>query len=893
MSFSHGSSNFNDHFNTDDWNELGRGHSAPTEGVFDANMNMQDDFLDLEASNKVMDAAFDFESAASTPHSSKKDSLRVPQFNGIPFGGDFSASPNVRYTLILINYAALTNLKPQAFKNSSNLRFRTPEQSALTNAQQVQQPTPAPCDLRSPTSEMEETLGNIHMSGSSPIDPSFQSVDNTLDMAGPMRNSYLQQPTSSKTPTQASCLRSTGATATPRLIVHPTAQKSRVETQIPIRLTLAPLPAGAKKIRLPRHTVSKPKFFAKGDTSPSPEVLELHTNVVCTSAMQDPAKLEGALARARGEQAPSNSENLLSPESPLNGGDVRICSNCIKRERKRANRKKQRKPEEEELFQRDEERRIIVFNTTELRDWSEPPRGATSEPLPASAMQVELPMRIACYCRHQSEKLGFQVIFTIKDYQGNLVAQTITHSIMITDDHKTHTSTSAQPIPSVLPDGFSLSGAGVFSVNSSQVDLSPNPFQSTQYRMSHSTSDLSNMQQPSVFPFLHNGTQMTRIPNGVAYPTPVSVSNTSSALTTGSMPTPSSSRTRQTSPVERPGPSLKRRKHSSTPRIPPELTMTRLDGLTRPTPSPAPASVPDTQPKQLTFSSLPDCGFAMPTAPSQAQVQPQASPVGPDMLYQSNESINQNLFSAPNSAHTSRPGSPSPVRAPEQCFPVNPLVGNQVFGLTPPATLPRLPPAMIHKLVPGEGSTSGGNEVIILGSGFFPGMEVVFGDTLATTTTFWGDKCLNCLTPPALHPGKVQVTFKHEHPVYGGVRPPPQTQLSRQMNIFTYVDDRELQTYRLALTILGQKLGNPADAYQTAQQIMGGDTTNLWNLQNGFSGGASSGGSGQQSRPEASYRTHAFRTNDLDIKMTQFLKFFDLDFSEDIRSRVQLGGFRD
>ena len=31
--------------------------------------------------------------------------------------------------------------------------------------------------------------------------------------------------------------------------------------------------------------------------------------------------------------------------------------------------------------------------------------------VPAGAMQVELPMRIACYCRHQNEKLGFQFVF--------------------------------------------------------------------------------------------------------------------------------------------------------------------------------------------------------------------------------------------------------------------------------------------------------------------------------------------------------------------------------------------------------------------------------------------------------------------------------------------------
>ena len=53
---------------------------------------------------------------------------------------------------------------------------------------------------------------------------------------------------------------------------------------------------------------------------------------------------------------------------------------------------------------------------------------------PDGAMQLSAAMRIACYCRHQSEKEGFQVIFTLKDQQGNVIAQQISDSILITDD---------------------------------------------------------------------------------------------------------------------------------------------------------------------------------------------------------------------------------------------------------------------------------------------------------------------------------------------------------------------------------------------------------------------------------------------------------------------------
>lgn len=211
------------------------------------------------------------------------------------------------------------------------------------------------------------------------------------------------------------------------LTVHPTSLKSRVETQIPIKMTLFPLPAGVKKLRLPSHTISKPKFLAKPDTERSPEILELHTSLVCTSAMQDQEKLKRAFARARGEpytrasgSSPKSANGSQEEEKPLDGGEVKICSGCIQRERKRASRKKQRKPDEDELFQKDEEKRVIVFNTNEIKEWAEPSQNAVPgysdipvPVIPAGAMQVELPMRIACYCRHQNEKLGFQYVLRV------------------------------------------------------------------------------------------------------------------------------------------------------------------------------------------------------------------------------------------------------------------------------------------------------------------------------------------------------------------------------------------------------------------------------------------------------------------------------------------------
>ena len=243
--------------------------------------------------------------------------------------------------------------------------------------------------------------------------------------------SMTQVPTSFPGPQNSSTLPSC-------LTIHPTPHKSRVETQIPIKLTLSALPPGVTRLHLPTHTISKPKLVAKPTPERSADMLELQTMLVCTSAMQDSTKMSRAFERAR----QASSAELLerprtdSPEGgelaedderrPLNGGPVYICDGCITRERKRAARKKSKKPEEDEIWQRDEAKRIVVFNTAEIKDWQKPTpmnsRMNTDDPnlltmpgyddsgpfVPEGAMQVDVPMRIACYCRHQSEKLGFQ-----------------------------------------------------------------------------------------------------------------------------------------------------------------------------------------------------------------------------------------------------------------------------------------------------------------------------------------------------------------------------------------------------------------------------------------------------------------------------------------------------
>ena len=217
---------------------------------------------------------------------------------------------------------------------------------------------------------------------------------------------------------------------TPRLHVNQIPIKSRVETQISIKLTLDPLPQGVTKLHLPTHSISKAKLLAK-EVIKAPDTLELSTMLVCTSAMQNSESKTRALRVARGEERLPKSEGKRrsstgdskkehevpvdpnDPNLPQNGGEVKICDNCINRERKRAARKKQRKQEEEDIWNSYERDRVVVFNTTEYQNFHTP-TPLKDEPndnlviFSDSAMQIDAPMRIACYCRHMSEKIGFQ-----------------------------------------------------------------------------------------------------------------------------------------------------------------------------------------------------------------------------------------------------------------------------------------------------------------------------------------------------------------------------------------------------------------------------------------------------------------------------------------------------
>ncbi|CCU99137.1 unnamed protein product [Malassezia sympodialis ATCC 42132] len=126
---------------------------------------------------------------------------------------------------------------------------------------------------------------------------------------------------------------------------------------------------------------------------------------------------------------------------------VFVCNSCRERERKRADRKKTKQsavnavPTAEEMralnidpndpsamevaatrLQEEERKHAVLFNCGDYISFHDG--------------EVVLSTRITCYCRHHREKVGFHIVFTLRNSEGDFVAAGSTPPIMIMDDHK-------------------------------------------------------------------------------------------------------------------------------------------------------------------------------------------------------------------------------------------------------------------------------------------------------------------------------------------------------------------------------------------------------------------------------------------------------------------------
>ncbi|KAL8995207.1 MAG: hypothetical protein Q9169_004995 [Polycauliona sp. 2 TL-2023] len=661
------------------------------------------------------------------------------------------------------------------------------------------------------------------------------------------------------------------------LRIEPISIKTRVETQIPVKMTLNPLPLGITKLHLPARTMAKSKLIAKPRPSLSSDTLELDVMPVCASAMKKPNAWQQALALARGEdlsalltqhkqpspsQGPHERVNATTKIDAKDGGPISICDGCVNRERKRANRKIEKEESAEDIMWKQSEKdRIVIFNENEIMEWkpygtidlqeSAGKRGKSKKnvesgkdaqtpaftpgpgmPCYQMAKQVRLQMRITCYCRHQGETEGFQVIFTLKDHHGICVAQGMTTPILITDDHKT---SPLQDEASVLgmPDRSRFSN-GAYWPTLSDARAPSHLFNPSQ---SHSTNDLpsySHHHNHQPHPALHRASTSLSLQQfghaAAARSTGVATPSKNTSYQTSATRTPRNL-SRPVSPSATDGPTAKRAKPSGFHRPLTNLTMTRIQ---------SPSQVYHEHRPVLTPSSSSDAseGLTMATAAPTARASPpsQATPVTrPHPLDpEPTSDVSASRFEPMSAVSPSASGPISELSASRGSEIQSPQPSQDLFNPDSNSAMQALhaetlrqslrripeqrsgatetlvPGPKVDGIFPNESPISGGINVCITGEGFYPGLEVLFADGLASNTIVRSSTAIVCTVPPASRPGDVPVTLRGHD------------QLDSPTVRFKYYDTTEQDLMSTALEMLHHRMtGLTGNSHDIARQIVG------------------------------------------------------------------------
>lgn len=177
---------------------------------------------------------------------------------------------------------------------------------------------------------------------------------------------------------------------------------SRVENQIKLDLKVSP-PLKQCMVHLPPDCIARQKFYLEKDITSYPEEFQ---------------------------------DQLLYVEAFLlcasNNRTTYVCTRCVKREHRRASRRKSGLSDNM-LWCNNENRRAIIFNNKQvfvIKESDERDR----------FKKFDLTARIVCYCRHHKSPDGFKILFVLKNSKGDLLAKSISTSIMIMDKKPTSNS---------------------------------------------------------------------------------------------------------------------------------------------------------------------------------------------------------------------------------------------------------------------------------------------------------------------------------------------------------------------------------------------------------------------------------------------------------------------
>ncbi|CAE7073209.1 unnamed protein product [Rhizoctonia solani] len=510
-----------------------------------------------------------------------------------------------------------------------------------------------------------------------------------------------------------------------------------------------------------------------------------------------------------------------------------------------------------------EDDKIVLYNCADVLDF----KNGT----------VDLPVRLTCYCRHHSEKVGFCITFILRDHSGRTVGTGTTPPIMITDDHKS-TARKVQAQQGGIPGGAGLvpptstvtaptlvAALGANTVNGSRKGSKDKG--GAKHRMKpYDRSRASSVGLVKEEAGLHGASSFpTPSTQGYTSPPPQSPTLFTAGMMFGmqnallgdsqGMGMLSPSRSAFLSPPRSP---IHSRAHTR-PHSPIQI-------MSHPPSSnhaPSPSHTNMHSPTHTTLHSpIHTTAHSRAHSPTRGILTNGMSNDFMDSLLGStdgllgmndgtllgmdNDTLMAGAFTGADTQMfdptTTDPTNPADWEAMLQELANQPPVAkppgqgamyveHPPWGASnweppaptsvpwPPESIDLAPPETapiprVSRVVPNSGPIQGGIEVTLLGENFTRAYECKFGDYVATETALWGGNTLVCLLPPAAQAGVVSVRIK-------GYESVPLRPGEREV-MFTYKDDTlDRNLMELALRVVGQRMtGRQEEPCNIARRIV-------------------------------------------------------------------------
>ncbi|CCE65558.1 hypothetical protein TPHA_0L02060 [Tetrapisispora phaffii CBS 4417] len=601
-----------------------------------------------------------------------------------------------------------------------------------------------------------------------------------------------------------------------KLIISKLPHQCRVENQINISIQIEPPLTKQHILHLSSNNVAKNKLFLSKDIDNYPknfldEIVFLESFLLCSET------------------------NKIA----------NVCPMCINREQRRASRRKSGLCDNI-LWCQNENRSALIFNSKQIL-----PISSVAKHLQA----FKLTARMVCYSRHHKSSKGFKILFILKNLHGDLLAKSISDSILIMDKkpsssmngesnkNKSATSSNFKTNASLSPSNDKKNKHSKTYSNSNtdlSMDIDSNMDTDAYYstNLSEASTNYASMSDAQyntnqiVQPYTHN----TSLPN---------VNDPNAMMLPSQNNEYDSNNHNGNSMFNFTSPQTHIPSHNRVPsqsQLPPQLNsqqqLLMLNSFMQQSGMPiipSPTSMSEDGLDQNKSRSIKTASSTQIAARRNEYINGSARPKRQrsdiaDTKYHS-DNMNHSPLSWINNSNNSNNNQFNQTLQNNANQPVNaaaftnrttdnnmPMVNTVSQNSNDNNIKMNLP--LIQRAIPSQGPITGGIEITLLGSNFRNGLTIKFGDNVTLSTQCWSDSTMVTYLPPAATAGQVFIIA--EDPKYPN-------QFVNQSNsnknaVFTYLDDTDRQLIELALQIVGLKMnGKLEDARNIAKRIVGND----------------------------------------------------------------------